>query len=259
MTTDDLFTRTTSICADVLKPAGRIWAGDYANLASFNKACIDFSYDMMICFVFNSGTLFSSNSRFELANHFDNYLDTVCPGHSPEYTYHKKAKYDVVYSTYLVWWIHHPEKFEDLLQLAYCIYKFDRQYSGVTKHTDVTGYIVTSENHNEIENLRTFVFPLGYIFDIPKGARNVNDAIISNLNERFTLFWNNLNQQVQMFYNNFYGREIDSVDSFVRVFSRFAAKRYLILVKQRGWQANNLTRSYYENFISEHLIELFKK
>ena len=115
-------------------------------------------------------------------------------------------------------------------------------------------HIVTAENHDEIRNLRTFVYPLGRLL------RDIcSHKDIEKFQKRdFTLFWNNLNQQQQLFTSSYYGREIDSLDSFIRIFSHFVARKICIALKQdKRTQLNRLTYEWYRETVRKQVTKIF--
>ena len=247
MTVDELFTQTETDL-DVLN---RRLSGDYTDITSFNEACVSAGYDMMLLFV---GRRYTDKQIQTFIEQFGEYLSVVCSDYSALYI--EKDKSNESEEMYIVWWIQKPEKFEELLQLTYYMYRF-RFMNKRDRTSTLTAYIVTAENRDEIENLRTFVYPLGLILNF-SGTRSPGDSIASYLKRNFTLFWNNLNQQQQLFTSSYYGREIDSLDSFICIFSHFVARKICIALKQdKRTQLNRLTYEWYRETVRKQVTKIF--
>ena len=245
MAIDELFTQTETDWSVL----NRCLSGGYTDMASFNEACVNAGYDMMLLFV---GRRYTDKQIQTFVEQFGEYLSVVCSDYSALYI--EKDKSNESEEMYIVWWIRKPEKFEELLQLTYYMY---RLMNKLDRTSALTAYIVTAENRDEIENLRTFVYPLGRILNFSE-TRSPGNSIASYLKRNFTLFWNNLNQQQQLFTSSYYGREIDSLDSFIRIFSRFVARRICIALKQdKRAQLNQLTYEWYRETVRKQVTKIF--
>ena len=247
MAIDELFTQTETD-RSVLN---RRLSGDYTDITSFNEACVSAGYDMMLLFKFNVFVSEHPGKIQPVVDRVYEYLNIVCQDFSAPYIEKMKVtKYGYGYD--IAWWIQKPEKFEGLLQLTYYMY---RLMNKLDKTMSLNAYhIVTAENHDEIRNLRTFVYPLGRLL------RDIcSHKDIEKFQKRdFTLFWNNLNQQQQLFTSSYYGREIDSLDSFIRIFSHFVARKICIALKQdKRTQLNRLTYEWYRETVRKQVTKIF--
>ena len=248
MIIDDLFTRTTTDVSTLEKSV----LNDFENLESFNAACIDAGYDMLILFDENVGFKNAKEEKKYIQNSaekFEKYLDILCPEHSQKHTEKRKERFMIA------WWINHPVHFIDFLKLMNFIDKYVNNILGSWK--DITTQLLTQENCNRSNHIRTMIPVLGRLFNFKEIDYIVKSDVKYNITRDFTLFWNNLNQQSELFSQKYYGREIDSVDSFIRLFSLFAAHASILSIarnKQRTiiWDSKDL-REYIASAITEKI------
>ena len=249
MVIDDLFIRTTTDVSTLKKSV----LSDFENLESFNAACIGAGYDMLI--LFDRGTAFKNAKEekkyvLNFAGNFENYLNILCQEHSQQYIEKRKNRFMIA------WWINHPAHFIDFLKLMNFIDKYINSYFGSWK--DTSTQLLTQENCNRSDNIRTVIPALGRLFDFKQIDYVVKSDVKYNITHDFTLFWNNLNQQTELFTQKYYGREIDSIDSFIRLFSIFAAHATILSIERNKKRTTIWDSEDLREYIASEIAEKFK-
>ena len=114
------------------------------------------------------------------------------------------------------------------------------------------------EKCNCSDNIRTVIPALGRLFDFRQIDYIVKSDVKYNITHDFTLFWNNLNQQTELFSQKYYGREIYSIDSFIRLFSLFAAHATILSIARNKKRTTIWDSKDLREYIASEIIEKFK-
>ena len=140
------------------------------------------------------------------------------------------------------------------MKLLRYIDKYVKTYWGSWTNTGVQ--VVTADNRHNLKNMRVLIPSFGRLFDERKVTNNSNEQIKYNFKSNFTLFWNNLNQQHDLFSNKYYENEIDSVYSFIKIFSDFATRE---LIKSFPRLDKSTTKEFDYNDLKTLISNLLKE